>query len=188
MKFSQVQGRWIRRLSSKKFQDRIRREDPSMLENIEKFFLPINQLGFLTFDSQDGKQERGTSVLNGKPYLLTQRAYMMGFLKRSQAITFIKNMAIFTDKNAIVIPHGRFLKKDKQLDPALDLPLTITRIDGETRIDTHMSSAFSEEMFLQQLRELGLEEEEDIVIVFCWDSQWNRKEKLFQDILRVLQA
>jgi len=114
---------------------------------------------------------------------------MMGFLKRPQAIAFIKNMAIFTDKNAIAIPHGKFLKKDKQLDPALDLPLTMTRIDGQIKIDTHMSSAFSEEMFMQQKRELGLEdvaENEEIVIVFCWDSQWNRKEKLFQDILRVL--
>lgn len=90
MTFIQAQNRWIRRMSSKKFQDRI-----PMLENIQKFFLPINRLGFLTFDSQDGKQEQGTSVLNGKPYLLMQRSYMMGFSKRPQAIAFIKKHGNF---------------------------------------------------------------------------------------------
>ena len=187
MKFQEAQKEVLKTLSSKPFLDRIKEEDPNMVKYIPAF-KEINAAGFLTINSQSGKQSRGkASVHTGKPYVINERAYMEGFLKEDQAEQFIKNMALHTDKNAILITSC----KEANIPPALDIPLTVTESAGNMTINTHMSTVLPETVMTVYRKQLHLNKSEKAVYVFCWDTKWNRaamsKDGLFKDILRSLK-
>lgn len=190
MKFKAVQDRWIEQLSSATFRERIIDEDDTMLENVP-IIIQINAHGYLTYDSQSGKERRGTSVLNHKPYITNERSYMFGFMPTKQATSFIKNMGLFTDKNAVFIP---VCGNDISIPHYLDLPLTTTRQGKIVKIDTHASMAIPKNVYDMEKRLIGLHSvDQEVVLVFCWDTVWNRpartsaKDGLFQDILKILK-
>jgi hypothetical protein len=85
------------------FAEKIKEEDPLMVKYLP-LLQKINKAGFLTINSQAGHHSKGKHYQTGKPYELTERAYLIGFMLEKDAAKFIKAMAIQTDKNAIFLP------------------------------------------------------------------------------------
>ncbi len=151
-------------------------------------FEEINKLGFLTTNSQAGKQRRGKkSFHTGKPYTIHERAYMDGFLQESHAQEFILKMALNTDKVAMYVTSC----KDPTIPRSLDIPLTITESGGKKDVTTHMSTVLPEAVMTMFRKQVHLNKSEKVVYVFCWDPIWNRpamsKDGLFRDILQALK-
>lgn len=148
----------------------------------------INALGYLTTESQAGRKRSGKHYLDGRPFVMEEKAYISGFMKEKEGAEFIKQMGIQTDKNAIFIPRCQ----EKTVLPAsLDIPLTITKIGGEVKVDTHMSSAFPESWWQSQRKEAHINKNEKVVFIECWDNKWNRLASgpsgLFTDVIKVLK-
>ena len=187
MKFQDAQEKAVKMLSSKDFIERVKEEDETMLENIAKL-QDINKHGFLTVNSQAGRKEKGKSFQTGKPYEMNERAYVMGFMQESKAAAFIKNMN-FTDKNAAFVP---FCDDKMHLPSNLDIPLTIIKTEGHTRIETHTSLVLPESVWNSYRKQVKLNVTEKIVFITCWDTKWNRNASaangLFTDILKVLAS
>jgi len=162
------------------FFDRINEEDPTMVKQLP-ILKEINRLGFLTNNSQAGLKRKG------KGYEIHERAYVGGFMKEKEAATFIKKMALHTDKNAIFVP----MCSDAAIIPAdLDIPLTTSKEKGVITVVTHMSAAIPqnvEDMFRKMVK---LNKSEKVVYILCWDPEFNRlasgKNGLFRDVLHCL--
>lgn len=75
----------------------------------------INSHGFLTTESQAGR------ITKGKDFKIHERAYITGFMLESDAPKFIKNMNLYTDKNAVFVPE---CNDDIKIPPSPDIPLT----------------------------------------------------------------
>ena len=149
----------------------------------------INSYGYITTESQAGRKHSGVSVLDGKPYTIQERAYICGFMLETFAPQFIKNVALYTDKNAIFIPYC----EDSVYIPSnLDIPLTITTKDGKIEINTHTSSTLPKAVWESYRKSLHINKTEKIVFICCWDSKWNRNASknlgLFNDIEKILKA
>ncbi len=143
----------------------------------------INEKGLLTTGSQAGRKTKGISVINNKPYVMEERAYIEGFMPYKKAVSFLKNMNLHTDKNAVnIIDNPKFLKSE------LDIPLTITTQNNKTRIETHMSLSLPIHMLNLYKKEHKINRSENLLYVFCWDPIWNRNAStgLFADVLRNL--
>ena len=187
MKFQDAQKEILKTLSSKDFYERIKEEDPNMVKFIPTF-REINRLGFLTLNSQAGHQTKGRkSYTTGKPYKISERAYMDGFLKEDHAERFLKEIALTTDKIAIYISAC----KDPNIPSKFDIPLTITESDGKTEVNTHMSTAIPETVLAHFRKQVHLNKSEKAVYIFCLDPIWNRpasrKDGLFSEILQALR-
>lgn len=130
MKFKDAQGMAIHKFDTEDFLTRIKEKDVTMLKHLPILKL-INEKGLLTTGSQAGRKTKGISVINNKPYVMEERAYIEGFMPYKKAVSFLKNMNLHTDKNAVnIIDNPKFLKSE------LDIPLTITT---QNNIETHMS-------------------------------------------------
>ena len=103
-----------------------------------------------------------------------------GFMLKKDAINFIKNMNIQTDKNAIYVSIN-------EADPKFDIPLTIQKMK-KWEVFTHMSTSIPKRFFNQERKKLNLD---DGVYIFCWDPKWNRNASsqfgLFTDVLKILK-
>jgi len=97
-------------------------------------------------------------------------------------------MNINTDKNAIYIARC----SDNVYRPAnLNIPVTLELKDNNIDIFTHMSTVLPK-LEYDRLRETaGINKNEKIVYIFCWDTKWNRdaseKLGLFTDVYKILQ-
>jgi hypothetical protein len=95
----------------------------------------------------------------------------------------------FTDKNAAFIP---FCDDKINLPSNLDVPLTITKSEGEIRVDTHISMALQESVWNSYRKMANLNKSEKIVFIACWDTKWNRNASgangLFTDIIKSLKS
>ena len=172
--------------NDKEFLERIRVEDPTMVKQLP-ILKQINQLGFLTENSQAGLRRKGKSSIDGKDYEIHERAYVSGFMQEKEAAEFIKKMALHTDKNAIFVPT---CCDDVIIPPDLDIPLTTIKKNGKINVETHMSVAIPqsvEDMFRKMVK---LNRTEKAVYIFCWDPEFNRlasgKNGLFRDVLKCL--
>ena len=187
MKFQDAQEKAVKMLSSKDFIERVKEEDETMLEQLI-LLKDINKQGFLTVNSQAGRKEKGKSFQTGKPYEMNEKAYVMGFMQESKAEAFIKKMS-FTDKNAAFVP---FCDDKMHLPSNLDIPLTIIKTEGHTRIETHTSLVLPESVWNSYRKQVKLNVTEKIVFITCWDTKWNRNASaangLFTDILKVLAS
>ena len=186
MKFKLAKKYALQRIASDDFKKNIEDEDPNMVKFIP-IFLEMNQLDFLTTNSQAGHSHKGKSVFTGKEYILSERAYLEGFLPEAKAERFIKEIALHTDKNAIFIPSC----KELDISSKLDIPLTITESAGKQEINTHMSTAVPSSLTDMLRKQLKLNKSEKVVYIFCWDTIWNRlaskKNGLFTDVIRILK-
>ena len=187
MKFVEAIKEARKKLSSDEFKNRIKEEDSKMVKFIPTF-LELNKLGFLSTNSQAGHYKKGKSSYHtGKPYTVSERAYLEGFLPQKVAEKFITNMGLHTDKVAIFLPHCE--KVD--IPPSLDVPLTILESEGKTTVATHTSTAIPTSFFEINRKEWKLNKSENVVMVFCWDPKWNRlasnKNGLFTDVIRILK-
>jgi hypothetical protein len=182
MKFKEAVKRAVDMFENDKvFLERITVEDPTMVKHLP-FLKQINQLGFLTENSQAGLRRKG------KDYEIYERAFVGGFMQEKEAAEFIKKMALHTDKNAIFVPT---CCDDVIVPPNLDIPLTTTKKNGKISVDTHMAVAIPqrvEDMFRKSVK---LNKTEKAVYIFCWDPEFNRlasgKNGLFRDVLKCLQ-
>jgi len=181
MKFNEAKAQAVALFNSAEFKERVQEEDASMLRQLT-ILQEINKHGFITVNSQAGAKTKGKHYETGKAYENMERAYLMGFMLETEAVLFIKNMGIKTDKNAVFVP---VCSDDIKLPSALDIPLTITKIGGVARVDTHFSSALPKSTFESFRKQAKLNKSEKVVFIFCWDSEWGRK-GLFKDVLRIL--
>ena len=189
MKFIDAKKKALKMFDSEEFKKRIEEEDDSMLKQLA-ILRQINSLGFLTLESQAGKRVKGSkSIFDGKPFEIRERAYITGFMREDDAIKFIKNMGINTDKNAVYVP---ICSDDVKIPSNLDIPLTITINKEGTVVNTHTSMALPKmagDFFRKQLK---IDKSENVVYILCWDSKWLRlasgKDGLFTDIVKVLKT
>ena len=182
MKFNEAKAQAVALFNSAEFKERVNEEDATMLRQLATL-QEINRNGFITVNSQAGAKAKGKHHETGKAYENIERAYLMGFMLETKAPEFIKNMGLKTDKNAVFVP---VCSDDINLPSVLDIPLTITKSAGTTKVDTHFSSALPKSAFDSFKKQVKLSKSEKVVFIFCWDSEWGRK-GLFKDVLRILK-
>jgi hypothetical protein len=187
MKFKDAQAKTVAMLSSPGFIERVKDEDETMLTHLD-ILKNINRAGYITTNSQAGRQSSGKSAIDGRHYDTSERAYITGFMLENDAVKFIKNLGILTDKNAVFVPY---CSDDIHLPASLDVPLTITRKGDKTAVVTHMATTLPVSYWNHERKEAKLGKSEKIVYIFCWDTKWNRNASsatgLFTDVLRILR-
>ena len=184
MKFKDAQIMAIHKFDTEDFLTRIKEEDETMLQHLP-ILKKMNEKGFITTGSQAGRKTNGISVLNNKPYVMEERAFVEGFMSYKKAVSFLRKMNLYTDKNATnIIDNPKFLKSE------LDIPLTITTQNNKTNIHTHMSLSLPIKILNSYKKEHKINRSENVLYVFCWDPIWNRNasniDGLFTDILQNL--
>jgi hypothetical protein len=184
MKFKDAQTMAIHKFDTEDFLTNIKEEDETMIQHLP-ILKKMNEKGFITHNSQAGRKSKGISVLNNKPYVMEERAFVDGFMPYKKAVTFLKKMNLYTDKNAInIMDSPQFLKSE------FDIPLTITTQNNKTNIHTHMSLSLPIQILNSYKRGHKINQIENVVYIFCWDSIWNRNasnvDGLFTDVLRNL--
>ena len=184
MKFKDAQIMAIHKFDTEDFLTRIKEEDETMLQHLP-ILKKMNEKGFITTGSQAGRKTNGISVLNNKPYVMEERAFVEGFMSYKKAVSFLRKMNLYTDKNATnIIDNPKFLKSE------LDIPLTITKQINKTKIHTHMSLSLPIHVLNCYKKEHKINLSENVLFVFCWDPIWNRNasnaDGLFTDVLRNL--
>ncbi len=201
MKFNDALKHSIKTLESPAFIEERRTEDPKMVKYFP-LLTDINRYGFLTENSQAGHRssgkhyEDGTSPgrgnaasQSGTPFVISERAFISGYMTREKAAEFIKRMSIETDKVALYIPT---CSDNTYLPSALDIPLTVTVKGGVTTVNTHQSPSMPESPDAQQRAQVKLNKLDPAVMVFCYDTHWNRNaigsHGLFTEVLKILKS
>ena len=176
MKFRATQKNAVSMFDNPEFIANIKDEDSTMVKHLN-VLKQINQHGYLTTNSQAGRKIT-TNII------IYERAYIIGFMMKKDAIEFIKNMNIETDKNAIQVSINNGV-----IDPKLDIPLSIEKIKNKWEVFTHMSPTIPLRILNQERKKLNLD---DGVYIFCWDPKWNRNASsssgLFTDVLKILKS
>jgi hypothetical protein len=188
MKFKDAIKKSVQFLSSPEFIQRVKEEDSNMVQHL-KDLKEINAHGFLTTNSQGGHKSSGKSVIDGRHYEMSERAYLVGFMLEKEAATFIQKCSTFTDKNVVFVPY---CDDDIYMPSSLDIPLTITKKGKETTVDTHTSSVLPLSVWNSYRKQSHVNKSEKIVYIQCWDTKWNRNASgpsgLFTDVLRILKS
>jgi hypothetical protein len=186
MKFRQACDAAASNFGEESFAVKIKEEDPLMVKYLP-LLQKINKAGFLTTNSQAGHRSKGKHYQTGKPYELTESAYLEGFMLEADAAKFIKAMGIQTDKNAIFRP---VCASETDLPPELDIPLTIVKRGSETSVETHSTVGLPKEWSDSFKKMVHLNKSEKVVFIFCWDTHWGRgaagKNGLFIQVLECL--
>uniref|UniRef100_A0A6C0JJ36 Uncharacterized protein n=1 Tax=viral metagenome TaxID=1070528 RepID=A0A6C0JJ36_9ZZZZ len=184
MKFKDAQTYAIHKFDTDEFLNDIKEEDDTMLNHLP-LLKKMNEKGFITHNSQAGSKTKGISVINNKPYLTEERAFIEGFMSYKQAVLFLKNMNLYTDKNAVNVYIS---DNPKFLNSELDVPLTITTQNNETKVETHMPLYLPINTINLFKKEHKINRNEDVLYVICWDPIWNRdaskKDGLFTDVFK----
>ena len=180
MKFKDAQTMAMHKFDTDDFLTRIKEEDETMMQHLP-ILKKMNEKGFITTQSQAGRKSGGLN----KPYVMEERAFVQGFMPYKKAVTFLKKMNLYTNKNAInIMDSSQFFKSE------LDIPLTITTQNNKTNIETHMSLSLPIQILNSYKREHKINLSENVLYVFCWDPIWNRNasnvDGLFTDVLRNL--
>ena len=186
MKFKDAQEWSVQKFDTNDFLSRIKEEDETMLQHLP-ILKRMNEKGFITTGSQAGRKSKGISVLNNKPYVMEERAFVEGFMPYKKAVSFLKNMNLNTNKNAVNV----FISDNpKFLNCELDIPLTITTQNNKINIDTHMSLYLPINTLNLYKKEHNINLNENVLYIFCWDPVWNHcasnADGLFTDVLRNL--
>lgn len=170
MKFKAAQKKAVDKFENPEFIENIKEEDSTMVKYLG-ILKEINECGFLTTNSQTGR----------KTPIIYEKAYILGFMLKKDAVKFIKTMSIETDKNALYVSISNI-----DADPTLDIPLTIEK----QKVITHMSTSVPRRIWENERKQLDLDD--DIIYIFCWDPKWNRtassKMGLFTDVLKILKT
>jgi len=188
MKFADALEKSVAMFSSSEFIKNRKEEDPKMVKHLQ-ILQTINQHGFLTTNSQAGHKTVGKSVSDGKPYEMSERSYLTGFMLETDAIRFIKHLSIHTDKNVVHIPY---CTGDLHVPSSLDIPLTIRKTKEGIDVVTHMATVLPFEWWELERKQVKLNKTEKIVFLFVWDTKWNRNASsasgLFTDVLKILKT
>ncbi len=152
-----------------------------------ELFARMCEAGFLTKDSQEGAVTRGRHYLTGKPYVMQERAYVMGFMALTAVPEFVTRvnatgMIVYT---AVIVPDN-----EPFLPASTDIPMTM--VDG--KVVTRMSTGLPVAVFKQQMKQAGIDatERSKLAYIVCFDSKWSRKGRnrggLFGIVLAALSA
>lgn len=175
MKFNTAQKKAVAIFDNPEFIANIKDEDSTMVKHLT-ILKEINQHGYLTTNSQAGRK------ITTNTSTIYERSYITGFMMKKDAIEFIKNMNIKTDKNAIYVSITNID------EPKLDIPLSIEKMK-KWEVFTHMSTSIPRRFWNQERKKLDLD---NGVYIFCWDPKWNRNASshygLFTDVLKILKS
>lgn len=187
MKFSEALKESIKHLNSSEFRNRVKEEDERMLSEIN-ILTEINKKGFLTNNSQSGRQEKGKHYQDKKPYIIDERAYLSGFMLKTKAEKFIDNLRKSSDKVGLIVP---VCECDLDIPSELYIPLTTTKHASKVQVNTHILPVISKKSMTFFLKESKVNKTEPVVFICCFDPEWNRysssKNGLFTDILKALK-
>lgn len=150
--FSKVKSNMIKYLQSNEFKSR---EDSQSNKKSVTDLIEMNKKGYITIDSQNGTKKNP----------IIERAYVLGFMKNKKALEFKKNF-IFSGFNCIIVVPV----KDENIPPQYDIPLTIEH----DKIITHMSSVIPIKYMKFEMKNIGLNTKEDVLMVLCYDTKWGR--------------
>ncbi len=188
MKFKDALKHSIKTLGSSDFIEEHRKEDPAMVKYFS-LLADINREGFLTENSQAGKRTFGKHYQDGTPFVISERAYLAGYMEADKAVEFVKRMSIKTDK---VVMFIAICGDTTHIPAALDIPVTITEKAGKTDITTHQSTALPESVDAIQRSRVKLNKNDSAVMLFCYDTHWNRNAAgphgLFTEVLKILKS
>jgi hypothetical protein len=188
MKFKDALQHSIKTLGSSDFIEEHRKEDSKMVKYFP-ILTDINREGFLTENSQSGNRTVGKHYQDGTPFVMSERAYLVGYMEPDKAAEFIKHMSLETDKVVIYIP---ICGDTTHIPVALDIPVTITEKARKTNITTHQSSALPETADTIQRASVKLNKRDSAVMLFCYDTHWNRNAAgsrgLFTEVLKILKT
>lgn len=188
MKFGDAKKKAIAMFESPTFIERIREEDPSMVKQLP-LLKEINKHNFLTETSQAGRFSKGKSWKDGKPYEMSERAYILGFMLEKDAEKFIKHIGIYTDKNAMFVP---MCENSNVFVGNLNIPVTIVEKDSKISIETRIFPVLSKTQGDSYKKMMGIDKSVKVVFISCWDTKWNRlasgKDGLFTDVLKILKT
>jgi len=175
MKFKDAQTYAIHKFDTDEFLNDIKEEDDTMLKHLP-LLKKMNEKGFITHNSQAG------SKYIGKAGVTEERAFINGFMPYKQAVLFLKNMNLYTDKSAVnvyISDNPNFLNSE------LNIPLTIY---NKTKVETHMPLYLPIITINLLKKQHKINRNEDVLYVFCWDPIWNRdasqKDGLFTDVFK----
>ena len=181
MKFKAALAHKVKEMQSDDFKERDINKDDSMMKHVP-LLVDINRAGFLTINSQAGKEMQ---YENG---VITERAYIHGFMLEKTAKEFIEKMGTYTDKNA-----GQFIAAGGYDDYKFGTPLTVVKntSTGKIKYETNLFMGLPTQVYERYLKFCKIDKSEKVVYVQCWDPIWKRnasgKKGLFTDVLRVLQ-
>ena len=145
----------------------------------------MNELGFITNDSQSGECERWN--YEGKSGMNKERAYVAGFMEKSKAQKFANELNHISDFLGIVLSPTRDIISNG------NIPLTQSIVDGKY---THETNAF---MYMPKIIIEGEKKNSkipkklrsEVMIVYCIDMKWCRKayskKGLFASVINALQ-
>jgi hypothetical protein len=188
MKFKEALQKSVKFLSSPEFIQRVKEEDENMVQHL-KDLKEINVHGFLTTNSQGGHKSSGKSVIDGKHYETSERAYLVGFMLEKEAAAFIQKSSRLIDKIIVFVPY---CDDNVYIPSSLDIPLTITKKGKETSVDTHTSSVLPSSVWHSFRKQSHINKSEKVVFIQCYDTKWNRNASspsgLFTDVLRILKS
>lgn len=182
MKFKEALRRSIKGLSSEEFKKRVKEEDETMLKHI-KILEEINELEYLTVDSQAGRRTQGKTE-EGDKYDIWERSYIVGFMEEERGKVFLRDLNIKSDKVGINVGYCEGLIR---IPSDLDIPLTIGKKKDDFIVHTHMSSAIPKETWDSYLKLAKINKTEKVVLIFCLDPKWNRTGSLFNDVRKLLK-
>jgi len=172
--FKIAQKKAVDKFTNPEFIKNIKEEDPNMIKQLD-ILKQINEHGYLTINSQGGIKTENYE----------ERSFIIGFMLRKDAIKFVHNINMNTDKIALSI-----VESDTYADAKLDIPLTIENKKGIWKSFYHMSTFVPVKHLIQEKQKMGLDPNVDVLYIFCWDPKWNRngssKTGLFTDVLKML--
>jgi hypothetical protein len=150
--FKIAQKKAVVKFSNPEFIENIKEEDPTMVKHLD-ILKKINEHGYLTTNSQAGR----------KTEKYEERSFIIGFMIKKDAIKFVDNINMNTDKIALCI-----VVSDMYADTKLDIPLTI---ENNFTSVTHMSTFVPFNYLNKEKQKMGLNQDSDILYIFCFDPK-----------------
>jgi hypothetical protein len=174
--FKIAQKNAVDKFTNPEFIKNIEEEDPTMVKHLN-ILKQINEYGYLTTNSQAGIKTENYE----------ERSFIIGFMSRKDAQKFVHTINTTTDKIALSV-----VVSDTYADPKLDIPLTMENKKGIWKSSYHMSTFVPINHLIREKQKIGLNQDLDILYIFCWDPKWNRnassKMGLFTDVLKILKT
>jgi hypothetical protein len=133
MRFSTKQKQVIEYLKSDSFQQR---EDAQSSQGSVPLFIEMIQEGLITTGSQEGIILKGQNPTTKTFYLIKERAFVDGFMRKKKAQAFVQKFNEQTDKIAFIVyrnPTPDFLKIWESDDLYKDIPKIVVTITGSSK-------------------------------------------------------
>jgi hypothetical protein len=188
MKFEDAQKKMITYLSSDDFTSR---EDAQDTKKSIDFLKQMIKKGYITENSQEGSHTKGFNKETKKYFEVEERAYVSGFMKKEQGLTFINTMNTNTDKVAFQIqPSQDNTVPDAKIGLTKQRSGTKLPLKGDFTIATSFRSSLPVKTIDFLRKHTHISKSENVIYVLCFDPVYGRqatkKDGLYQAILSSL--